>query len=62
MPEKIHNSRTEAFAACREYQERLYALQEEMGVWEENEDSCCSVFVYAKYKDEEGNIKQICGS
>ena len=57
---KIYESREEAKEALRQYKERFDALQEEFGVWEENEDSCCNVWVYTRYYDKNGTIQTIC--
>ena len=41
---KIHPNKQAAMDAIKEYQEAVEALQEKMGVIDECEDSCCSVY------------------
>jgi predicted translin family RNA/ssDNA-binding protein len=56
---QLHQSREEAKKACQEYVEALLELQERLGVWEENEDSCSATYVYAEYL-ENGKKEKYC--
>lgn len=55
---KIHENLTEAKEAITKYVEKIQELQEEFGVFEECDDSCSSVCVVVKYRDENGNIRE----
>ncbi len=60
MSEVIHESLAAAKAACEAYVKILHQQQELLGVWDENDDSCVTTFIYARYKDEAGQIKKYC--
>jgi hypothetical protein len=53
---KIHPNKESAQKAIAEYLRRVSELSETLGVWEENEDSCCNIYAKAKYQDENGMI------
>jgi len=48
---KIHPNLESAVEACKIYMTKTEKLREELGVWEENEDSCCAIYICAKYLD-----------
>lgn len=54
---KIHKDLMTARMACKSYARELLELQERKGVTEECEDSCASVYIVAKYYDENGDVK-----
>lgn len=56
-PMKIHKDIEAAKLACENYLKQLDELQEKYGISEECEDSCCPVYVIAKYYDKDGNVK-----
>lgn len=56
MKEIIYNKRGEAIAACLAYVDAVKELQEKLGVIETSDDDCVRTYVYAKYRDEAGNI------
>lgn len=60
MTDKIYNNVTEAKDACREYAERVEALMQKYGVWEENDDSCVTTWICAQYLDENGEKRTYC--
>ena len=41
---------------CEHYIALIADFQQRLGVWEENEDSCATTYVYAKFYDENGEI------
>ena len=59
----VYDSIEEARTACEEYVEKITRLMEEMGVWEECEDSSAfesaATYVCAKYYDSDNNVKTI---
>lgn len=54
---KIYSNKQDALKAIEEYSKRLDSLFEELGVWEESEDSCVSVYKKAHYYDADGKVK-----
>jgi hypothetical protein len=62
MSYPIYKTIEAAKAACQEYVDAIHALQDKLGVWEENEDSCSATYTYAHYRDECGNVKKYCHS
>jgi len=60
MNDIIYNNIASAKAACEQYVQAIGDLQESLGVWEENEDSCTSTWVYARYLDESGKVVNYC--
>lgn len=57
MSEKIHENIKAAQDACKKYIAEIYAMQKDLGVWEENDDSCVTTYVYAKYYNEYGGVQ-----
>ena len=57
MNDTIHENAQAAKNACEQYIKAMHDLQAKLGVWEENEDSCCAVITYARYYDETGKVK-----
>jgi hypothetical protein len=53
---KIHKTKNDAEEACKEYVKRIYDLQEELGVKEEDADSCVSTSIKALYYSHDGLI------
>ena len=60
MNEVIHESLAAAKAACEAYVKIMQNHLELLGVWEENEDSCAATYIYARYRDEAGQVKTYC--
>ncbi len=60
MNDIIYESAQAAKTACEEYIKAVYELQDKFGLREENEDSCTSTYLYAKYYDCRGNIVEYC--
>lgn len=58
MSEIIHKNKASAISACNEFGKRVNNLMEELGVWEENQDSECDIYLYAKYYNEQGEIEK----
>jgi hypothetical protein len=56
----IYDNMASAKAACKQYAKALHDLQEKLGVWEENEDSCVSTHIYTQYRDESGKVVEYC--
>ncbi len=54
---KIHPNREAAEKACEEYAKSLSELSERFGVHEFCEDSSASIFITAKYHDQEGKVQ-----
>lgn len=57
MNNTIHKNLAAAKIACEKYITAISNLQAALGVWEENEDSSVVTYTYAKYYDEDGNVK-----
>jgi hypothetical protein len=51
----IHKDIETARIRCEDYARELRELQERIGVYEEHEDSCTSVYIMADYYDQDGN-------
>jgi hypothetical protein len=62
MSHLIYEDKARAKAACEEYVRTIHSLQEKLGVWEENEDSCSATWTYARYRDESGKVVDYCHS
>lgn len=62
MNEIIYENKQAAETACEEYIKAIYDLQDKLGLREENENSCTSTYLYAKYRDYKGNIVEYCHS
>jgi hypothetical protein len=60
MNDYIHENIDKAHSACCAYSNALTELQEEYGVSEENEDSCASIYIVARYRTESGEVKEYC--
>ena len=60
MIDIIYDDKAGAKAACEEYVKAMHDLQEKLGVWEENEDSCSATWAYARYRDESGKVVNYC--
>ena len=60
MSEIIYDDKASAKAACEGYLKVTNELQQKLGVWEENEDSCTLTFVYARYRNESGKVVNYC--
>lgn len=52
----IYDDKASAKAACEQYVNALHNIQEKLGVWEENEDSCVATHTYTRYRDESGKV------
>ena len=57
---KIHKTKEQARAVLEEYNRRVLELQSELGVWEDTDDTCVSVYSYTQYYDQDGNCKKEC--
>lgn len=62
MDNIIYNDKESAKAACEKYVKSMHDLQEKLGVWEENDDSCSETRAYARYRDESGKVVDYCHS
>jgi hypothetical protein len=60
MEEIIYNSKELAKSACIQYVEAMRDLRTKFGVREENDDSCTETYIYAKYRNEKGEIADYC--
>ena len=60
MNDIIYDNRASAKAACEEYVKAMHDLQEKLGVWEENDDSCSETRAYAQCRDESGKVVNYC--
>lgn len=53
----IHENKEAARKACEEYAREVAKLNERLGVWEENEDSCCAIYIQARYREPDGSTQ-----
>lgn len=53
----IHETLEQAKAFIAAYEAAMTALREACGVWEECDDSCCDVYLKAKYRDKHGAVR-----
>ena len=56
MNEVIYNTLDDAKAACKAYVDAMRDLQERLGIYETSDDSCCSTYVHAKWRNADGVI------
>lgn len=55
----VHKTIEEAYEALKEYVHRVTTLRQELGVWEEADDSSASIYCYTKCINRDGDIVTI---
>ena len=60
MSDIVYNNKALAKEACEQYVAAMCDLREKLGVWEENEDSCASIYIYAKHLSDNGKVVKYC--
>lgn len=60
MSEKIHENMKEAQKSCECYITLMSDFKKQLGVWEENDDSCSITYVCAKFYNENGKVETFC--
>ena len=58
MSDIIYENKAAALAACRSANTKILEVLREYSIREECEDSCVSTYLVARYRDEQGHIRE----